>query len=112
VAFYRDDMLMSLKIGLYHDSVWSGEVELDSIFVMEPADYTCQSEDAVTFEEVRQIAKMLRRVSGIETGVVGSYNWCADKGMRKAPLCPCIADEAIRNFSQNLVAFSGLHGRA
>ncbi len=43
---------MSLRIGLYHDSTRYGEVELDTVFVMEPADYTCEPKGVVTYEEV------------------------------------------------------------
>ena len=66
---------MSLKIGLYHDSIRYGEVELDSLFVMEPADYTCEPKGVVTCDEVTQIAKVLRRTPQIETGVVGEFAW-------------------------------------
>jgi hypothetical protein len=69
VAFYLEGILMSLKIGLYHDSIRYGEVELDSLFVMEPADYTCEPKGVVTCDEVTQIAKVLRRTPQIETGV-------------------------------------------
>jgi hypothetical protein len=68
-------MLMSLRIGLYHDSTRYGEVELDTVFVMEPADYICEPKGVVTYEEVQQIAKVLRRSPDIETGVVGEFAW-------------------------------------
>ncbi len=67
---------MSLRIGIYHNSTRHGQVELDSLFVMEPADYTCEPKGVVTYEEVRQIAKVLRRAPDIETGVVGEFTWC------------------------------------
>ena len=66
---------MSHKIGLYHDSTRYGEVELDSLFVLEPADYTCEPQGVISGEEVRQIAKVLRRVPDIRAGVIGQYNW-------------------------------------
>jgi hypothetical protein len=67
-------MLMSLRIGLYHDSTRHGEVELDTVFVMVPADYTCEPKGILTHDEVRQIAKVLRR-EPTHAGVVGNYNW-------------------------------------
>ena len=66
---------MSQKIGLYHDSIRYGQVELDSLFVMEPADYTCNPIGAVTYDEVTQIAKVLRREPKNHAGVVGNFNW-------------------------------------
>ncbi len=69
---------MSLKIGLYRESIWYGEVELDTVFVMEPADYTCEPSGVVTYEEVQQIAKLLRRVPGMKTGMVGAFAWCKE----------------------------------
>ena len=69
---------MRLKIGLYHDSTWYGNVELDTVFVMEPADYTCEPKGVVTYEEVRQIAEVLRRAPDIKTGVVGRFAWCKE----------------------------------
>ena len=66
---------MSQIIGLYHDSTRYGELELDTVFVMEPADYTCEPKGVVTYEEVRQIAKVLRRSPDIATGVVGEFAW-------------------------------------
>jgi len=69
---------MSLRIGLYHESIWYGEVELDTVFVMEPADYTCQPKGVVSYDEVRQIAKVLRRAPGINTGMVGQFAWCKE----------------------------------
>ena len=69
---------MSLKIGLYHDSTRHGEVELDTVFVMEPADYTCHPTGVVTHDVVRQIAKVLRRGPDMETGVVGEFAWCKE----------------------------------
>ena len=66
---------MSLTIGLYHDSTRHGEVELETVFVMEPADYTCEPKGIVTCEEVRQIAKVLRQAPDIETGMVGEFAW-------------------------------------
>lgn len=67
---------MNLKIDLYNDSTACGKIELDSIFVMEPADYTCEPKDVVTYEQVRQIAGVLRRVPGKASGVVGKFAWC------------------------------------
>ena len=67
---------MSLRIELYHDSTRYGQVELDSLFVMGPADYPCEPKGVVTDEEVRQIAKVLRRSPHIDTGVVGDFAWC------------------------------------
>lgn len=66
---------MNLRIGLYHGSTRYGEVELGTVFVMEPADYTCEPKGVVTCEEVQQIAKVLRRSPDIETGVVGEFAW-------------------------------------
>ena len=69
---------MNQRIGLYHNSTWYGKVDLDTVFVMEPADYTCEPKGVVTYEEVRQIAKVLRRTPDIETGVVGEFAWCKE----------------------------------
>ena len=66
---------MSYTIGLYEGSTRQGEIELDTLFVMEPADYTCEPRGAITDDEVRQIAKVLRRAPDIHAGVVGNYNW-------------------------------------
>ena len=66
---------MSQKIGLYHDSIRYGQVELDSLFVIEPTDYTCEPKGVITCDEVTQIAKVLRRTPQIETGVVGEFAW-------------------------------------
>jgi hypothetical protein len=66
---------MSYTIGLYEGSTRRGELELGTLFVMEPADYTCKPRDALTDDEVRQIAKVLRRAQGIHAGVVGRYDW-------------------------------------
>jgi hypothetical protein len=53
-------------------------IELETVFVMVPADYTCQPMDVVTCEEVRQIATVLRRTPKIESGVVGKFDWCKE----------------------------------
>jgi hypothetical protein len=66
---------MSYKIGLYEGSTRQGEIELDTLFVMEPADYTCKPRDAISDDEVRQIAKVLRRAPDVHAGVVGRYDW-------------------------------------
>jgi hypothetical protein len=66
---------MGLRFELYHEAIWCGQVELDTVFVMEPADYTCEPKGLVSYEEVTQIAKVLRRTPGIETGVVGKFAW-------------------------------------
>ena len=66
---------MSYTIGLYEGSTQQGKIELDTLFVMEPADYTCEPRGALTDAEVRQIAKVLRRVPDIHAGVVGRYDW-------------------------------------
>jgi hypothetical protein len=71
-------MAMSLKIELYNDSTRHGQVELDNLFVMEPADYTCEPNGIVTYEEVRQIAKVLRRRPDVHGGVVGNYYWLSE----------------------------------
>ena len=69
---------MSERIGLYHNSTLYGNVELETVFVMEPADYTCEPLGVVTHEEVRQIATVLRRTPYIESGVVGFFDWCKE----------------------------------
>ena len=66
---------MSFRIGLYHGLIRRGGIELDSVFVMAPADYTCEPKDIVTYDEVRQIAKVLRREPKNHAGVIGNYNW-------------------------------------
>ena len=66
---------MSHTIGLYEGSTRQGTIELDSLFVMERADYVCEPRDVLTDEEVRQIAKTLRRASDIHAGMVGRYDW-------------------------------------
>ena len=66
---------MSHMIGLYHGSTRCGEVELDSLFVMGPADYLCEPKDVVSEDEVVRIAKMLRREPEIHAGVVGELEW-------------------------------------
>jgi hypothetical protein len=71
-------MLTNLKIGLYHDLTRHGGVELDTVFVMVPADYTCEPKGIVTHDEVTQIAKVLRRAPDIETGMVGEFAWCKE----------------------------------
>jgi len=48
---------MSLRIELYHDSTRYGQVELGSLFVMGPADYTCDPKGVVTHDEVTQICQ-------------------------------------------------------
>ena len=69
---------MGQRIGLYHNSTRYGEVELETVFVTEPADYTCEPLGVVTHEEVRQIATVLRRTPHIESGVVGYFDWCKE----------------------------------
>jgi hypothetical protein len=66
---------MSCTIGLYDGSLRHGEIELNTLFVMESADYTCKPSGVVTDDEVRQIAKALRREPDIHAGVVGIYDW-------------------------------------
>jgi hypothetical protein len=66
---------MSYRIGLYHDSTLYGEIELESLFVMGPADYTCRPQDVVSCDQVQQIAKVLRRAPEMPTGVIGPYDW-------------------------------------
>jgi hypothetical protein len=78
VAAYLEDMLMSQRIGLYLDSTRQGNIDIETVFVMEPADYTCQPMGVVTCEEVRQIATVLRRTPKIESGVVGKFDWCKE----------------------------------
>lgn len=67
-----------MKIGLYHNSTRHGEVALDTVFVMEPADYACEPKGVVTDDEVRQIAKVLRRAPDTKSGVVGEFAWCME----------------------------------
>ena len=69
---------MNLRIGLYHDLIRHGGVELDTVFVMVPADYTCEPKGIVTHDAVTQIAKVLRREPDIETGMVGEFAWCKE----------------------------------
>ena len=71
-------MLMSMRIGLYHDSTLFGEVVLDSVFVMESADYTCEPTGVISYEDVRRIAKVLRHTPNIETGKIGEFAWCKE----------------------------------
>ena len=71
-------MLLSQRIGLYHNSNWYGNIDLETVFVTEPADYTCEPLGVVTHEEVRQIATVLRRTPHIESGVVGFFDWCKE----------------------------------
>lgn len=66
---------MSYRIGLYEGSTRQGEIELDTLFVMERADYVCEPRDVLTDDEVRQVAKTLRRAADIHAGVVGRYDW-------------------------------------
>jgi hypothetical protein len=69
---------MGVRIGVYHEEICYGQIELDSVFVIKPADYTCEPKGLVSYDEVRQIAKVLRRASGITTGVVGQFAWCRE----------------------------------
>ena len=46
MASYLEGMLM--RVGLYHDLTRHGGVELDTVFVMVPADYTCEPKGIVT----------------------------------------------------------------
>ena len=73
-----EDMLVGQRIGLFHNSTRYGEVTFATVFVMEPADYTCEPTGVVTHEEVRQIATVLRRSPHIEIGVVGEFAWCKE----------------------------------
>jgi hypothetical protein len=66
---------MTYTIGLYDGSTRQGEVELDTLFVMEPADYTCEPSDVLTDEEVRQIAKVLRCSPDVHAGMIRGYAW-------------------------------------
>jgi hypothetical protein len=66
---------MSYRIGLYEGSIRQGKIELDTLFVMERADYVCEPRGVLTDEEVRQIAKVLRRAPDIRAGTVGRYDW-------------------------------------
>ena len=68
-------MDVSYRIGLYQGSTRYGEVELDSLFVMGPADYLCEPKGLVSDHEVVQIAKILRREPEIHDGVIGEYEW-------------------------------------
>jgi hypothetical protein len=68
-------MEMTHLIGLYHNAARYGQVELDSLFVMGPADYSCEPEGVVTDVEVGQIAKVLRREPETHCGVIGQYEW-------------------------------------
>lgn len=74
---------MSLTIGIYHDSTRHGQVELDTVFVMEPADYVCEPKGVVTDDEVRQIAKVLRRAPDIKFGVTDRYCWLVEAADRR-----------------------------
>ena len=82
---------MTYTIGLYRGSTRQGKLELDTLFVMEPADYICEPTGVLTDDEVRQIAKVLRRAPDIRAGVIGGYDWreehpsgttCADVGSK------------------------------
>ena len=66
---------MSYTIGLYNGSIRHGEIELNTLFVMDPADYTCEPSGVVTNDEVCQIAKLLRCKPDLRAGVVGRYDW-------------------------------------
>ena len=72
---------MSIKIGLYDGPTRHGEVELDSVFVMEPADYVCEPQGLLSCSEVGQIAKVLRREPWTHAGVVGEYAWHEEEPM-------------------------------
>ena len=65
---------MSCTIGLYQGLTRHGEVAFDSVFVMEPADYVCEPLGLLSYDEVVQIAKVLRR-EGTHAGVIGKYAW-------------------------------------
>jgi hypothetical protein len=71
----QGDTAMGYMIGLYEGSTRQGEIELDTLFVMERADYVCEPRDVLTDDEVRQIAKTLRRAQDIHVGTVGRYDW-------------------------------------
>jgi hypothetical protein len=66
---------MSHTIGLYEGLTRQGEIELDTMFVMEPADYICRPEGVITLDEAKQIAKVLRREPDVQSGTVGKYEW-------------------------------------
>ena len=91
MASYLEGMLMSQRIGLFHNSTRYGEVELETVFVMEPADYTCEPTGVVSYEEVRQIATVLRRSPHIETGVVGFFDWCREDPPKSSRSSNCTA---------------------
>ena len=75
---YLEGVPIELRIGLYQDWTRHGQVELDTVFVMVPDDYTCEPKDIVTHNEVTQIAKVLRREPDIQAGVVGEFAWCME----------------------------------
>jgi hypothetical protein len=77
---------MSQRIGLFHNSTRYGNIELETVLVTEPADYTCEPLGVVTCEEVRQIATVLRRSPHIENGVVGYFDWCKEYPPRSSHL--------------------------
>jgi hypothetical protein len=77
-GYRREDMAMGYTIGLYQDSTRQGEITLDTLFVMEPADYTCEPKDVISHDEAGRIAKTLRREPEICSGVVGPYEWRAE----------------------------------
>jgi hypothetical protein len=73
--YLQGDTAMSYRIGLYEGSTRQGEIELDTLFVMDRADYVCEPRDVLTDDEVRQVAKTLRRAPDIHAGMVGRYDW-------------------------------------
>ena len=79
---------MNYAIGLYKGLTWQGKIELDTLFVMQPADYICEPRGILTHDEVRQIAKVLRRSPNVHAGVVSRYDWRVEQPTSGVVPCP------------------------
>ena len=54
---------------------------------MGPADYTCNPQGVVSGDDVRQIARVPRRVPEIPIGVIGRYDWARSSSRHSRVSC-------------------------
>ena len=66
---------MGFKVHLSDNLQRRGFVQFRSLLVMSPEDFQCEPDGILTFEEVQQVARSVRRLPAAGHGVIGKYRW-------------------------------------
>jgi len=66
---------MGFRVHLSESSHRLGFVDFRSLLVLSPEDFQCEPDNVLTFEEVQQLARSVRRLPAVRQGVIGKYRW-------------------------------------